>query len=82
MTFDLNASVISLAVSFMYFLIGSSKRVYYGVYFCPFFHFVFIYNTRHFMSQMTLTKNNLTNLGPNPGQLVRTVPDWLDYCVA
>ena len=30
------------------------------------------------MSQMTLMKKNLTNLGLNPGHLVRTVPDWMD----
>ena len=29
------------------------------------------------MSHMELTKNNLTNLCLNPGQLVRTVPDLL-----
>ena len=27
------------------------------------------------MSQMTLTKKNMKNLGLNPGQLVRPVPD-------
>ena len=28
-----------------------------------------------------MTQKNLTNLGLNPGQMVRTVPDWVDFCV-
>ena len=34
------------------------------------------------MSLMTLTKKNLANLGLNPVHLVRSVPDWVDCCVA
>ena len=34
------------------------------------------------MSQMPLTNKNLTNLGLNPGQLIRKVPDWVDCTVA
>ena len=34
------------------------------------------------MSQMTLTKKNMMNLGLNQGQLVRTVPDWVYYWTA
>ena len=31
------------------------------------------------MSQMNPTKKNLTNLYLNPGQLVRSVPDWVGF---
>ena len=29
------------------------------------------------MIQMNVTKNNLTNLGLNPAQMVRSVQDWV-----
>ena len=74
MTYNLYAVVSSLAVSFAHLLICSLKRVYSGVYSCPFLSAVFIYDTRHMMSQITLTKKNLKNTGLNPGQMVHTVP--------
>ena len=40
-------------------------------YLFPSLHVVFVYNIRRLKSQITLTKNNMIDLGLNPGQLVR-----------
>ena len=37
----------------------------------------FLNNTHRLMSHMTMTENNLTNLGLNSGQLVCLVPGWV-----
>ena len=34
------------------------------------------------MSQMTLKKKDIINLGLNPGQLILTVPYLVSFCVA
>ena len=82
MTLDLHESASSLAVSFAHVLIGLSKRVLLRLLFCLFLHVLFVYNTRHLMSQMAVMKKNLTNLGLNPGHMVRLVPNWVDCCMA
>ena len=54
---------------------------YSGVSFCTFLIILFVHNTRRLMRQMTMNKNNLTNLSMNLVQLLRTVLDWVDRCV-
>ena len=78
-TFGLYVAVSSLAVSFAHFLIGSSKCVLLLHLIFSIFAFHLYFNTRRLMN---LTKNNLKNLGPYLGQLVRLVPVLVDYCVA
>ena len=82
MTFCFYTAVSILAVSFVHFLIGSLKHILLWGCFYPFLNVVFIYNTNRLMIHMTLTKNNMTNLGLNPVQLVRMVPYWVDCYVA
>ena len=79
MNFDFYVAISSLAVSFAHFLLSNRKTFYCGIYFCHFLHDVFFYNTRCLISKMTQTKNNLTNLGLHPGQLVHTITYWV-YC--
>ena len=80
--FDLYAVVSSLAVSFAHFLIGSLKHILLWCLFFYFLHVVFVYDTHRLMSQTTLMKKNLTNFSLNPGQLVSSIPDWVNFCMA
>ena len=45
------------------------------------FNVVLVYNISRLISQMDMTKKNMTNLDLNLGQLVRSVPDWVGFCV-
>ena len=74
MTFDFYADVSILSVSFSRFLIGSLKQVLLR----SFLRIFLVYNNRRLMRQINTMKKNPKNLGLNPGQLVRLVPDWVD----
>ena len=82
MNLDLHESASSLDVSFAHVLIGLSNRILLRLFFFLFLHVLFVYNTRHLMSQMTVMKKNLTNLGLNPVHMVGLVPNWVDCCMA
>ena len=82
MTFDLYANVSTLAVISVQFLIGTLKHVLLQRFFLYFLNVVFVCNTCCLISQMTLMKKNLKNLGLSLGHLVRMNPDWVNYCVA
>ena len=78
MNFYLYVAVIILDVSFVRFLWDRQNVFYSCVHFCSFLPVIFVYNICHLMSQMTLTKNNMKNLGLNSVQMVRSVPNLVD----
>ena len=82
MDFYLHVAISILAVSFAQFFIGSSKLVPLQSLFLYFFARRLFYINNFLIIQINPMNKNLTNLGLNPGHMVRLVPDWVDCCMA
>ena len=61
--------------------LGHWNAFYFVISFFLFLASYFLNDICHLMSQMNMTKKNMTNLGLNPGQLVRRISDWVECVV-